>query len=430
MDNQNLQLGVIADDLTGAAKVASLLETAGVRCPLLTSEASVDQLQGDEQAVVIGRQLLALPAAEAVEEATNTARALLEVGAKQIYYKYSALFSSTSKGNIGPVAEALKQLTGAGWVLFCPARPARNATVYQGRLFLGNQMLHETPRRNDPLTPMTNSNLVEVLQSQSQMKVGSLPLSVLRSGKEECVRFLSEQYQLEEQFFIADAVEESDLARISELVTDAPLVTGSDDLPVALAQDWRITQHQDAKRQFLPAAPGHIALVSGSCTPKSVRQLSHFERHFPVFRIDLLQLVNNPELVQSASDWASKRIEEGPIGIATTTSHEQVKQTQGVLGREGASKLAEDCISQISKNLYALGVRKFLVAGGETSGQVLESLGVGRLDVAIHDELLGGYTHMAGEDAMSFVLKAGASGEVDFYDKALDRLKHADSLSQ
>ena len=133
MSGHHLELGVIADDLTGGAKVASLLESAGIRCPLITSSDALTTLSGEEQAVVVGRKLLALPAHEAVADATATAKALLAAGAKQIYYKYSALFSSTARGNIGPIAEALRTLTKADYVLFCPARPANNATVYQGR---------------------------------------------------------------------------------------------------------------------------------------------------------------------------------------------------------------------------------------------------------------------------------------------------------
>ena len=427
MPNEQIELGVIADDLTGGAKVASLLESAGVRCPLLTSDTALGSLSGNVRAVVIARKLLAIPSADAVADASKMANSLLAHGVRQIYYKYSALFSSTSRGNIGPVAEALMSLTGTQTVLFCPARPERNATVYQGRLFLGQNMLHETPRRYDPATPMTNSNLVEVLQSQSSVKVGLLPLEVLRAERDTIERYLAEQASSDVRFFIIDAIEAGDLERIAKLAVDAPFTTGSDDLPVALAHQWLNPSHISKGRSLLAPAPGYTALISGSCTPKSVRQLDHFEQRYPVFRIDLRKVTNHSELVDEIVEWVEKRVIDGPVAVATTASPDVVKQVQSTIGREGASALAEDTLGRIAKRLYELGVRKFLVAGGETSGKVLNTLGVDLADVAVHDELLGGYCHVGGHDPIAFVLKAGSTGELDFYQTALERLKQADT---
>ena len=174
-------------------------------------------------------------------------------------------------------------------------------------------------------------------------------------------------------------------------------------------------------------APGHTALISGSCTPKSVRQLERFEERYPVFRIDLLQAANDVALADEVEEWAAKRVAKTPIGIATSTSPDAVKQVQSTLGREGASSLAENISGRIAKKLRELGVRKFLVAGGETSGKVLSALGVDRVEVAVHDELLGGYCHKGGEDPIAFVLKAGSTGDEDFYQIALSRLQEADA---
>lgn len=429
MTLERIELGVIADDLTGGAKVASLLETAGVRCPLLTSNLALESLTGNEQAVVIGRKLLALPAKEAVADACKTAESLLAKGVRQIYYKYSALFSSTARGNIGPVAEALMTVTKADQVLFCPARPERNATVYQGRLFLGQNMLHETPRRLDPVTPMTNSNLVEVLQSQSQVNVGLLPLNTLRAGETVARSYLSEQLAADVKFFIVDAIEDSDLARVAELAHDTPLTTGADDFPVALAHHWQDRGHIAPGQSLLPPAPGHTALISGSCTPKSLRQLARFEQHYPVFRIDLLRSVKQAETEDEIAEWAAKHITQGPIGVATSANHDVVARAQSKLGREGASSLAENILSRVARRLHALGARKFVLAGGETSGKVLEALGAGRMDVAVHDDLQGGYCHIGGEDPIALVLKAGSTGDEDFYQTALTRLQKADTTS-
>ena len=116
-----LELGVIADDLTGGMMVASLLEREGVACPLVTSTEGLAGLDEDAEAVVIGRKIRLLPPEEAVADARRSAEALLAQQTKRIYYKYSALFMSTEKGNIGPVSESLMALTGP--TMSCSVQP-------------------------------------------------------------------------------------------------------------------------------------------------------------------------------------------------------------------------------------------------------------------------------------------------------------------
>ena len=418
-----LELGVIADDLTGGVKLASLLEGAGVRCPLVTSVDALRSLDEDVQAVVVGRKILSLPADEAVADARHSAQALLAKGTKQLYYKYSALFSSTARGNIGPVAEALMELTHTESVLFCPARPNRSATVYQGRLFLGRQMLHESPRRHDPVTPMTNSNLVEVLQSQSRVKVGLLDHQTMRAGEASSARYLAEQTAAGVRFFIVDVIDDADLRQVAALAGNARLTTGSDDFPVALAQGWPTRNRSGKSLLSVPPGTSDIAVIAGSCTPRTVRQLARFETTHPVRRIDLLKARSDGNLVDEVVDWARSRLTQGPVGVATTADAEGVKRAQAELGQEGASALADHILGSVARGLYGNGVRKFVIAGGETSGTVMAALGVDKVAVGPYDELEGGFCQRTGEDPVSLVLKAGSAGSDDFMNLALARLQ-------
>ena len=420
-----LELGVIADDLTGGMMVASLLEREGVRCPLVTSTEALAGLDQDAEAVVVGRKIRLLPPEEAVADARQSAKALLAKRARRIYYKYSALFMSTDRGNIGPVSECLMALTGAGHVLFCPTW--RGATVYLGRLFVNDVMLHESGASRDPATPMTNSNLLEVLQAQSQVGVGLLPLRVLHRGKPAAQEFLAEQARSGTPFFIADAIEGEDVARIAELGADSPLSTGADWLPIYLARNWRRGKEKTEPSRLLPPAPGYQAVLSGSCSPNTNRQVRAFEQQHPLFKVDLLQAAGDLNMVDRIVDWASDKLKQGPVGIATTTDHEGVERAQGALGRQGAADLAEGLLARVTRRLHGIGVRKFVVAGGETSGTVIDTLGIDRLRVSPFDYLGGGYCHAAGPDPISLVTKAGGAGEEDFFDAALLRMRDADA---
>lgn len=420
-----LELGVIADDLTGGMMVASLLEREGVSCPLVTSTEALAGLDQDAEAVVVGRKIRLLPPEEAVADARRSAKALLAKRAKRIYYKYSALFMSNERGNIGPVSECLMALTGANHVLFCPTW--RGATVYLGRLFVNDVMLHESGASRDPATPMTNSNLLEVLQAQSRVGVGLLPLRVLHSGKSAAQAFLAGQTRGGTPFFIADAIESDDVARTAELAVDSPLSTGADWLPVYLARNWRQQEEKTEPRTLLPPAPGYQAVLSGSCSPRTNRQVRAFGQQHPLFKVDLLQAAGDSKMVDRIVDWASDKLKQGPVGIATTTDHEGVTRAQRALGRQGAADLAEDLLARVARRLHGIGVRKFVVAGGETSGTVIDTLGIDRLRVSPFDYLGGGYCHAAGTDPISLVTKAGGAGEEDFFDAALRRMRDADA---
>ncbi len=424
-----LELGVIADDLTGGMMVASLLEREGVRCPLVTSTDALGHLDPSAQAVVIGRKIRLIPADEARADVSNSAVALKSAGTRRIYYKYCATFDSTEKGNIGPIAETLMETLNTDRTIFCPAFPEYSVTVFQGRMFLGGTMLGESAKKFDPVTPMNNSNLVEVLQAQSQSRVGLLSHGKLVQGKEAAVQTLDEQVARGNNLFVVDAVDDTDVTSIAELTKDWPLTTGADALPMFLARTWLTNLDNIEQRTLLPASPGHEAVIAGSCANATLRQVAHFEKHHPVFRFDLLQAESNPHIIDLFKDWAANRIKEGPVAVTTSADVNGVQRAQQNLGIEGAANLADELLGQSALALQELGVRKFVVAGGETSGQVMNSLGINQVQVSSFDNLSGGYCHMAGPDAHSLVLKAGALGNESFFFTALNRMRAADEAA-
>lgn len=316
---------------------------------------------------------------------------------------------------------------GAKHALFCPAFPEYTVTIFQGRMFLGNTMLGDSFKQHDPVTPMTNSNLVEVLQAQSTKKVGLLPHALLKRGKDAVNEFLSAEDAAE--LYIADAADDDDLVRIVDVALDWPLTTGADALPVFLARGWQQQDGSARKREaktLLPASPGKEVFIAGSCAGATLSQVDHFEQRHPVFRIDLLAAADDPGYAGKILSWAEQRIDKEPVAIASSATVEELQRTQGALGRDGAAQLADKIFGEVAVGLFAMGVRKFVVAGGETSGQVINSLGIRQVEVSSFDELGGGYCHQGGDDPVSFVLKAGALGKEDFCFTALDRMRQAE----
>ena len=410
--------------------VASLLEREGVECPLVTSvEGLKDVAKSSATSVVVARKIRLIEAGDAAQEAMKTVQALKAIGCSRFYYKYCATFDSTDQGNIGPVAEAMLKAAGGKHTLFCPAFPEYTVTIFQGRMFLGRTPLGDSFKREDPVTPMTNSNLVEVLQPQCTREGGLIPHALLLRGRDAVMAQISEPGAPD--LYIADAADDADLVRIAELALDWPLTTGADALPIFLARAWQKKSPQNHRKEpetLLPASPGHEAFIAGSCAGPTLRQIDHFEKSYPVFRVDVIKAADDPDYVEKIIAWAKKHIDKGPIAVSSSADSDGLQRSQTALGRDGASRHADRILGEVAKGFFNLGVRKFVVAGGETSGQVMKSLGITNVEVAAFDELSGGYCHQGGDDPISFVLKAGAIGNEDFFFSALARMRLAEGI--
>ena len=425
-----IELGILADDLTGGMMVASLLEREGVDCPLVTSVEELESVANSTAtAVVIARKIRLIPAEEARREAINAVQALKLIGCNRFYYKYCATFDSTSQGNIGPIAEVMMEELNATQTIFCPAFPEYTVTIFQGRMFLGKIPLGESFKQNDPVTPMTNSNLVEVLASQTSQKVELISHSQLLKGTKNINTYLNTLEST--RFFIADAVDDFDLERIADLTVDWPLTTGADALPIFLARALQQHNHslqvKESKRILSPS-PGAEVFIAGSCAAATLRQVNTFEKNHPTFRVDLVEANDDPEYISKIIVWAKQHIDKGPIAVSSSADLEELSRTQKSLGVGGAASLADKILGEVAYRLFKLGARKFVVAGGETSGQVINSIGIKKVEVSAFDELGGGYCHQSGSDPISFVLKAGALGSDDFFFDALDRMRQAEKI--
>jgi len=424
-----LELAVLADDLTGGMIIAAKLEAAGVVCPLVTEAEHIADLPADATAVVLARKIRLVPSEIAREEARVAAAAFARRGARTIYYKYSALFDSTDRGNIGPIAEALMAATGAPRTLFCPAYVDRGLTMYQGHIFVGSTLMSATAKRFDPATPATTADVVAKLRGQTSWRVGLASHHMLNAEAPPIAAAL--EARPETPFWVMDAIDEADVARIAALTRDWPLVTGGDSLPPAIIRDRRgaAPPQPGSGRRLLPAARGHEAVIAGSCGQATMAQLQAFAERHPLWQVDLARDGDEPGLAETIAAWAAERLAAGPVAVATTADPDGVTAAQTAFGREGASERADRLLGAVAARLRDLGVGKFVIAGGETSGAILKALEATRLEVGGYDELLGGYCHAPGARPISFVLKPGGMGDPPFFFTALDRLREAERQS-
>jgi uncharacterized protein YgbK (DUF1537 family) len=382
----------------------------------------------DVDAVVIALKSRTIPVDDAVAESLAALRWLREAGCRQFYFKYCSTFDSTPRGNIGPVAEALMRALDTEFTIACPALPANGRTIYQGYLFVGNVPLSESGMRNHPLTPMTDANLVRVLQQQAARKVGLVDHATV-SGGEAAIR--ARFAALREQgngFAVVDALSNADLDAIGAACADLPLITGGSGIALGLPQNFRRRGllASNAVADALPQTGGLRAVVSGSCSMATQKQVEVMRAAFPSFNVDPLRLARGEDVVSAALDWAGSRIGREPVLIYATATPEAVRQVQAALGVEQAGNLVEDALATIALGLVRAGVGQMIVAGGETSGAVVKALGVKGLRIGPEIDPGVPWTstlHDDGTPPLALALKSGNFGSEDFFLKAWDKLR-------
>lgn len=418
-------LGCIADDFTGATDLANMLVKSGMRT-VQTIGVPAGDAALDADAIVVALKSRTIPAADAVAQSLAAYEWLRAQGCRQFFFKYCSTFDSTDAGNIGPVADALLDAAGGGFTIACPAFPENGRTIYRGHLFVGDLLLNESGMENHPLTPMKDANLVRVLQRQTESKVGLLRYDAIGLGA-AAVRASIEQLRSEgARFAIADALSDRDLYVLGEACADLPLVTGGSGIALGLPANFRraglLPERDNAAS--LPAIDGFSTVLAGSASKATHAQVAAWCAHRPGFRIDPLAASRGEPVVEQALAFARAHLPE-PVLIYATATPDEVKAVQQALGIEAAGHLVESTLAAIARGLRALGVRKFVVAGGETSGAVVQALDVKSLQIGAQIDPGVPATATIDNTPLGLALKSGNFGAVDFFDKALRQLEGA-----
>ncbi|MCA0431827.1 MAG: four-carbon acid sugar kinase family protein [Proteobacteria bacterium] len=419
----SLLLGCIADDFTGATDLANMLTRHGMKTIQTIGIPKGDI--PDAEAIVVALKSRTIPAAEAVAQSLEACRWLKAAGARQIFFKYCSTFDSTDKGNIGPVADALLDELAAPFTIACPAFPENKRSIYLGHLFVGNELLSDSSMRNHPLTPMRDSNLVRVLGRQTKRKVGLVPANVVARGSEAIAQAFAQLQKDGVQHAIVDALQDEDLFSIGHAASAMALVTGGSGIAMGLPDNFR-AQGLLAKRDqkvSLAKAGGLSAVLAGSCSVATLKQVETFKSRAPAYALDPLILIDNLDnSLAEVMAWARPLLAKGPVLIYSTATPDRVAEAQGRLGRDKAGELIELAMARLATMLTTEGVHRLVVAGGETSGAVVSALGVEALEIG--PQIAPGVpaTLATGSPRLGLVLKSGNFGGPEFFSEALDAL--------
>jgi 3-dehydrotetronate 4-kinase len=412
-----LLLGSVADDFTGATDLANTLVRQGMRTVQLIDVPDAATPPPDAEAVIVALKSRTIPAADAVRQSLAALDWLQRAGARQILFKYCSTFDSTDDGNIGPVADALLDRLGDDFTVFCPAFPENGRTIYKGYLFVGDVLLSESGMRDHPLTPMRDPSLVRVLQRQTRHKVGLVPYATVRNGATAIAAAFAALRRDGFRHAVIDAVGDGDLLALGTAVADLKLITGGSGIALGLPENFRragslaTTGAADA----LPIVHGLSAVIAGSCSPATLGQVAAMRAQRPVFDVDPMALAGGADIVGAALDWAGRELAGGPILVAASAPPERVRETQERLGRERAGTLVETALAEIARRLVERGVRRLVVAGGETSGAVVKALGVTGLRIGKQIDPGVPWTASLSDPPLLLALKSGNFGGTDFF---------------
>jgi len=417
-----LLLGCIADDFTGATDLANNLVRAGMRV-VQTIGVPNAPLSTEVDAVVVALKSRTISPQDAIDQSLQALQWLQGQGAQQIYFKYCSTFDSTAQGNIGPVTEALMHALQTDFTIATPAFPDNGRTVFKGYLFVGDVLLNESGMQHHPLTPMVDANLVRVMQAQCKSKVGLLSHKTIAQGTASIGQEITNLKQQGVRIAIVDAVSNDDLMRLGPALKGMPLVTAGSGVAIGLPQNFGLSPTPQAS--VLPKASGLQAVVSGSCSQATNRQVANFKASGrPTFLIDPLHSKGSWEdLVQEALAWAQGHLATGPVLVYSTATPESVQAVQSQLGVEAAGHQVEQALAAIAHGLLQQGVHQLVLAGGETSGACVQALSIEQLQIGPQIDpgvpWCHAHTPMGG---VHITLKSGNFGTDDFFTKAFNFL--------
>ncbi len=426
--SSKLSLGCIADDYTGASDLANTLTRAGLRTVQTIGVPADDFPLPDVDAVVVSLKSRSIEASLAVTRSRAAEKWLRDRGADHVLFKICSTFDSTDAGNIGPVMDALRADSGDAIVLVTPAFPETGRTIYKGNLFVGSVPLNESPLKDHPLNPMHDSNLVRVLARQSKTKIGLVELAILTQGPDAVRNKIADLVGQGVGAVIVDAVFDTDLETIGTVALDHRLSVGASGIGLGLARalvkSARTASNASNAISDLPVG-GPAACLAGSCSQATLQQVANAEQVMPVLHLDPEQVIAGKDEARRALAWARDRLKEGPVLIASSSTPEEVAALQSRHGRDATGHAIEQAMADIADGLVQAGVRRLVIAGGETSGAAVDRLGIpGFLvgaEIAAGVPVLRAVGAKAGD--MLLALKSGNFGGPEFFSDALKLMR-------
>jgi uncharacterized protein YgbK (DUF1537 family) len=431
-------IGVVADDITGANDIGIMFALYGFdTCvyPASQSEPSLASSQSSPDVCILNTNSRLDSRQLAYDKVYRATLKLKASGFTRFFKKTCSVF----RGNIGAEFDAMLDALGLEFAIVVLGYPKNGRTTINGIHFVHGKPLAESEFRADPIQPMLQSNLVNILQAQTKRKVESLPSSVIAQG----VHFVrSEIARLKHtgSYIICDVSSQDDLHVIANAVWDEPVLCGSSALAEVLPAAWNIVGKEKAL-PVLPARPGlGVLCISGSLMPQTAKQINFLAASgATIFELDSASLKSDAGLATATRYWVPRIAAALSIG-QDVVFHAGVHQNSVELAYAAADSIGltrlemarriSNALAEIGvQALHTAGQNRLVVAGGETSDAVCNYLGVQGL--AVWKEIEPGLPSCLtlSDPPYLLALKSGSFGTPAFLSKAVEHLKNVHPYS-
>jgi 3-dehydrotetronate 4-kinase len=380
-----LRLGCITDDVGMACALAGNLMAGGMRV-MQTRGVPNASLEAPVDAAVVALKTRTIPPKNAISQVLDALVWLKIQGAEQIYFCFSPTFDSIytgeTPGNIGPVVEALMAALDTDFTVVVPAYPDRDITLLKGHLFVGQLLLHESGMERHSKTPMTDANLMRVLQAQTKREVALINHVVVGDSSVTVQEHIVALRLKHIEVALVDATSNEDLLRIADAVKNLPLVAGSPGMGLGLPHNFGF--FPSAKASRLPITSGTRAVICGVCNDVSRLQVQvfHAEGH-PAMALDPLKVAKFgvEKVTQAALAWATPLLKSGPVLFYSGATAASLAALKSLMDVSNGQEQIDMCFAEITLGLVERNVRQLIVSGTETGALCLRSMDVQQMQV-------------------------------------------------
>jgi len=445
MKEDGLLLAFYGDDFTGSTDAMEALAISGYRTVLFLEPPSkelLDEFEGLRCIGVAGTSRAKNPA-DMEEELRPVFKQLAEIKPRVVHYKTCSTFDSAPEvGSIGKAIEVARTYfpDQTSIPLLVGAPPLGRYTLF-GQHFA---RMHDTVYRLDrhpvmsrhPITPMKEADLRLHLAEQCSEKIDSMNILELEGSIDE-VKNRYQQKINDSGVVLFDVLDEERLRVSGQLIWEtegsSPVVVGSSGVGYAMTSYWKTagfkTSESQAKdvQQVKPAQ--QVFAVSGSASMVTQQQIEQaIEDGFIALKVTVDQIMQTESLPTALLEQVTSLMRDGKSVLLYTTlgpEDEAIKETRqrfselGIPEYQSGEWIGRQLGRWTREVISATGVRRVIVAGGDTSGFVTKEMGIYGLEMLLPVSpgapLCTAYSKNEEMNGIELALKGGQLGGVNYF---------------
>lgn len=418
---------VIADDVTGANDIGIMYAKAGLSALVYSLGNGVGREYLPCDTLIIDTDSRFDTGEEAYRKVYDALQGCPKEDAVQFIDKQCSVF----RGNIGAEFDAMMDALEEDFAVVVLGFPDNGRTTLHHIHYVHGIRLGDSQFKNDPVHPMTCSDLVEILQRQTKRRVGAIDYEVY-SGGVRAVKDALKKAKENCNYVIMDVRDNADLELLAESLKDQRMICGSSALAEYLAKQETKRAGRSGKAAVVKEKH-KVFCMAGSLTPQTISQTAYMrQKGYPVFTLDTRKLIDKAlreqELGRLYAEVQKAYKTQDFVMIHSMNKPEEVAETKAVAAAAGISNtevsmLVSSALSEVTQRaVREYQIRRIIVCGGDTSASLCAGLNIHGMRVLEEIEAGLPTCESVEEPHYRMVLKSGSFGSESFVEKAIGKL--------